>query len=403
MRDLKLSIRLRRGLTVALSILTAITAAGCAASATPAPAAPAGSMPKGCTKAGPVVFAVSGRGDSPVPGVTARMASAIVQATIEGSPIGVVSIDGVPALTGGHAFADPDAGNGDARHSDEETFEAAVYSEIVSTRATAPHADVLDALQVAGQAIRAACGHGGTIYLEDSGLQETGQLNFLQPDLLSAAPDDVVRFLRRGHELPSLKGITVWLTGIGDTSPPQRPLSISEQRNLLAIWTAVARAGGAKVFADPSPRSGKAPAHVPAVLLVPLPRAPRWEPGHWPISFPDSGTVGFEPDEAVFRDPAAARDTLRRLADYLTSSPATRILLTGTTARWGTEAGDIALSRARAQAVERVLVEFGVSGARIKIRGLGWRFPGYVNDQAPGGGLLPGPAEHNRSVIVTRQ
>lgn len=130
---------------------------------------------------------------------------------------------------------------------------------------------MLDALSVAGQAVRAACTHGGTVYLEDSGLQETGALNFREPGLLQAKPSEVVARLAREGELPtSLKGETVFLVGIGDTAPPQGQLSISQQTNLVAIWRAIAKASGAMVYVDPIPRGGPAPTHVPPVEIVPV-------------------------------------------------------------------------------------------------------------------------------------
>jgi len=384
-----------------LSILAcSLAAVGCGSQRSTEPGSP--TMPTGCTKTGPVVFVVSGRQNSPAPGLTATMIVAILRGAKDGSPIGIVNLDGRPKFSRGFRFSDPTAGNPDALHQDQNTFEHGVANWITAIRATAPHADVLDALQIAGRAIRSACGHGGAIYLEDSGLSETGPMSFRQAGLLEAVPRDVVAFLARNHEIPALAGITVWLIGIGDTAPPQHRLSISQQRNLTGIWSGIARAAGASVRVDPAPSTASAPVNVPAVLLVPVPPTAAWnpQPGR-PHVFPDSGTVGFEPNTAVFRDPAAALRTLATLASYLKANPAARILLTGTTAHWGSFAGSVALSHLRARTVKAALVHLGASPAHIRTRGLGWRFPGYINDQTPGGGLLPGPAEHNRSVILT--
>jgi len=383
--------------------LAACTVTGCETPAASAPApASAAEMPMACTKTGPVVFVVSGRRDSPAPAVTGRMGSAITAAADHGSPLGIVDLDGSPRLIKAGRFSDPSAGNTTARDAARESFENGVAAAIAGTRARAPHADVLDALDVAGRAVHAACGHGGTIFVEDSGLQEIGPVDFRQPDLLAAVPQDVASFLARSHELPDLSGITVWLIGIGDTAPPQQRLSISQRRNLIAIWSAIIHAAGGTARVDATPRSGPAPAGVPTVLTVPVPSAPSWTPGPGAFThvFADSGNVGFQPNLAVFRDPAAAQQTLRSLASYLIAHPSARILLIGTTAHWGSLAGCRQLSTERADAVRLVLIMLGAGAGQIRTEGLGWRFPGYVNDQAPGGGLLPGPAEHNRSVIV---
>ncbi|MGH3259035.1 MAG: OmpA family protein [Streptosporangiaceae bacterium] len=365
-------------------------------------------MPRICTQSGPVVFAVSGRQDRPAPGLTGTMQAAAASAVNSGSAIGLVNVDGTPLLVAASRFSDPTAGNSDALTGDQTTYLGQVESAVTGIRATAPHADVLDALDVAGRAVRAACPRGGTIYLEDSGLSETGTMDFRQQGLLEAVPSDVVAFLRAKDELPYLKGISVVLVGIGDTAPPQHPLSIAQRDNLIAIWSAIAKAGGAtSVQIDPAPLSGPAPAHVPTVLLVPVPAEPvvtlphNSGPDTPETVLPDSGPVGFEPSTTLLRQPAEARAALLPLARYLASHPSARIELTGTTAHWGSLAGCITLALQRSNTVKALLVDMGAQASQIITQGLGWQFPGYINDQGPGGTLLPGPAEHNRSVIIT--
>ena len=65
----------------------------------PAPGARAGDRDApGLYKAGPVVFAVSGRQDSPAPAVTSRMQAALQRAVAENSAVGLVDVDGAPKL-----------------------------------------------------------------------------------------------------------------------------------------------------------------------------------------------------------------------------------------------------------------------------------------------------------------
>ena len=393
----------------AAMVTVAALAAACAGQGpAPDPRPPSVAMPQVCTKGGPVVFVVGGRQERPAPVMTGSMQTAATKAVREGSAIGLVDLDGRPRVVMAGAFSDPGA-NPLALQAAQQHYLSSLTRAVERTRAEFPHADVLDALNVAGHAVRGACRYGGTIYLEDSGLEETGLVNFHEIGMLGARPADVVSFLAHQHDLPYLAGIAVVLVGFGDTALPQHPLSISQQADVVAIWSAIAKAGGAApVRVDQSPLSGPAPAHVPLVLSVPVPAEPVWMP---PTSsgasnpgfvFPDSGPVGFEPDTAVFRDPAAAHVALRRLASYLAADPSARIELTGTTARWGPFAGAVALSWHRADAVKAALVHMGAAPGQIKTRGLGWRFRGYINDRGPGGTLLPGPAEHNRSVIVSK-
>jgi OmpA-OmpF porin, OOP family len=389
------------GLAVATVLGTVLTACGSRPSS--APAAPTPAMPLKCTKSGPVVLVVSGRQNSPAPAFTGAMFTAAQTAINQGSPIGLVNLDGKPRLTMAGRFTDQGV-NSAALQNDRQNYLSELISAVQDTRAKYPHADMLDALNQAGRAAHAGCSHGGTIYVEDSGLQETGPVPFRQPGLLAASPADVVAFLRGEKELPHLAGLKVVFSGLGDTASPQHPLSIAQQDNVIAIWTAVAYSGGAiSVVIDSAPRAGiSAPEHVPPVLQVPVPAEPVWNSGDHNFVFPDSGPVGFEPGTTVLRDRAAALAALQPLARYLAAHPSARIELTGTTAHWGTLASCRILARQRASTVKGVLLRMHAKPDQIRIRGVGWLFSGYVNDQGPDGTLLPGPAEHNRSVIVTQ-
>jgi OmpA-OmpF porin, OOP family len=359
-----------------------------------------GAMPAACTKGGPVVFAVSGRRDSPAPGLTTMMQTALQQAATQNSAVGVVNVDGTPALSAAGS-AGTQGMNSSAAQQYAASFAAGVASKIQSVRAASPHADVLDALNVAGSAIRAACSYGGTIFLEDSGLQDVRPLDFTRPGQLEALPPAVVSFLASEGEIPDLAGITVVLVGVGDTAPPQQPLAIGQQSHLRAIWSAIIEAGHGRVETDPSPRGNPAPSGVPLVNLVTVPQLASWPGGNASVSLPDTGPVGFQPNTATFRDPSAARDALQDIAQFLLDNPAAKIELTGTTARWGGDAWDETLSRERANAVMSALISLGVSPGQVTTRGVGWRSPCYEPDGGPQGPMLGPQAEHNRSVIAT--
>jgi outer membrane protein OmpA-like peptidoglycan-associated protein len=363
-------------------------------------------MPASCTKAGPVVYAISGRQDSPAPGLTTRMHIAAQEAARQGSTIGVVSVDGAPKLIGTWS-ADTRNMNSSAAQLYDVNFVAALAHRIQAVRATSPHADVVDALEIAGRAIRAARAachalRGGTIFLEDSGLQDVGPLNFTRPGQLEALPPAVVSFLSEEHEIPDLAGMMVVLVGFGDTATPQRPLAIGQQAHLRAIWSAVIKAGGGQVETDPFPRENPAPRGVPPVNLIAVPPLPVW-PGVHKKSFllPDTGPFGFRPNTATFRHPSGAQNALSNIARYLLDNPTVKIELTGTTARWGSDESDVTLSTQRANAVKSALVSLGDSPEQILARGTGWRSPCYERDGGPKGPLLEPQARHNRSVIVT--
>ncbi|WP_112321088.1 OmpA family protein [Oceanibium sediminis] len=68
--------------------------------------------------------------------------------------------------------------------------------------------------------------------------------------------------------------------------------------------------------------------------------------------------------------------SLQPLADALSANPGTGIVLVGHTDNAGTLTANIALSRSRAEAVRRVLVErYGIDAARIEAEGAGYLVP----------------------------
>jgi outer membrane protein OmpA-like peptidoglycan-associated protein len=324
--------------------------------------------------------------------LTGAMRAAAATAVREGSAIGLVDVDGQPHLVQAGDFSDPGV-NSVALQAAQQHFLGSLISAAEHVRAAFPHADVLDALNVAGHAIRAACRHGGTIYLEDSGLQESGVVNFRQAGLLGAAPASIVRSLTQKRELPYLAGITVVLVGIGYTAPPQQPLSISQQDNLVAIWAAIAKAGGATVQIDLAPLSGPAPAHVPAVSLVRVP----------PISSvhgADGSIITTLPDTLLFHFNSAALlpsadAVLRPLAEQARSQHL-QVSVTGYASPEGSSAYNKVLSERRAIAVRDQLIALSLPPAQaIHVSGAGIRQP-------QNGCLIDGHLNEARCALLRR-
>lgn len=352
---------------------------------------------------GPMAFAVSGRSNSPEPGLPQAVQDATVsvlsRSVDEGYEprITLINVDGRPTSAGNDTFR-TDAGNAIAAEDDRNAFLDGFGSAVTELRAQTPEVDVLGALDLAGRS--AGGNRPGTVVLVDSGLSTVAPLDFRQRGLLEAPPEETVDALRASNALPDLEGTTVVLAGLGDVAEPQPALSPAQRQSLVALWTAVATAGGASCVAVvPEPRGGDAPTDAPPVSVVDLPPPPAITPGR-ATALPDDNSVGFRPDTADFRDRNAARGVLAPFAQFLTESPNRRIALTGTSARAGTPQGQVDLSTRRAEAVKALLVELGAPADRISTRGVGSQFPGYVNDVGPDGRQLPGPASSNRTVIV---
>jgi OmpA-OmpF porin, OOP family len=363
-----------------------------------------GGAPLACpVPVGPMAIAVSGRANSPEPGLPTSVQQAAISVVAGAADqkvapkFTVVDLDGRPTVAGSDTYR-TDAGNAIAAQDDRNAFLSGLGKAISGVRAQYPEADVLGALALAGRSVQG--GRPGTVVLVDSGLSTVAPLDFRQQGLLDAPAQDTVGFLRDHQALPDLSGATVVLAGLGDTAAPQAALDTAQRTELVALWKGIAQASGAACVAVvDEPRSGDAPADVPPVSTVAVPPPPTVTPGK-ATSLPDDGSVGFQPDTAEFRDRDAARGVLTPFAQFLAQGPTRRLALTGTTARAGTAASQVQLSTQRAEAVKALLVELGASPDQITTKGVGSQFPGYVNDVGPDGKQLPGPASQNRQVIV---
>lgn len=390
-----------RSTTVAL-LAGAALLAGCGSEPAVVTPAAAGNGTATCTApAGPVAIAMSGRANSPAPTLP-PIAGAVLAAALgrvdvggTGSMITLVNVDGRPESVGAAAFK-PSGKESIALERSRGQFEDSFATAASQVRAQVPEVNGLAALGVASD----AAGEGGTVVFADSGLQTMAPLDYRTPGLLDADPAEVVAFLERTEAIPDLTGRTVFLVGIGDTAAPQAPLDVARAERLEAVWEQIALAGDAACVAVVGdPRGGDAPADVPPVSLVDVPPPPG-PTGLASAVLPDDGTVGFVAGRAELRNHAAAALVLQPLADALIAAPTQRIRLTGTTARHGDLDGQIDLAGRRAETIKAIVVDLGAAPDQIETVGLGSEFPQYINDQGPGGTLLPGPAAQNRSVRI---
>jgi OOP family OmpA-OmpF porin len=343
----------------------------------------------------PLTIVVGERSNVPGTQFPGAVNTLLTTAATDRQPITLIRIDSKPKVFRLAPFSTTDVNSG-AIQQDISTYVSNVIQILTGPRlhAAAPEADVLGALSLAASATPP----GGNIVVIDSGLQTAGQLRYQMPGMLMSPPGDVVKYLRAADLVPPLHGRHVLLYGFGYGAAPQASLSQPERENVVAQWKAIAAAGGACVTADTTPNTGAELAGMPAVSTVPLPAPPVFKPcGTTVLS--DAGSVGFNDGDDTFRDPAAARSTLSRLASVLRESTEP-ITLIGSTSTEGGDAINNPLSASRAGAVKSVLTSLGVAGSRITVVGDGAHYPGRVPDIGSDGELLPGPAEQDREVIV---
>jgi outer membrane protein OmpA-like peptidoglycan-associated protein len=337
---------------------------------------------------------VGARANSPAPALPDEVRGLIREAAKKSAKIQVIGVDGVPSV-GLTATFKTEGKNPQIRDRDLANFLGHTEGYVRALQPKEPQADVLTALNLAARSTP----EDGTIVLMDSGIPTAGPLSFLNSEMFAAAPKDVVAFLRAEKLMPSLDKRSVVLAGVGDTADPQPVLPENYHKQVTGLWTTIATEAGATCVQPLKVAPGRESVKtgVP-VSVVALPPPPVFEDCGTTV-LADSSPVGFVVDSAEFRDPKAARATLKKLADRMTGHSQTAEL-TGTTSSEGSDADNQELSERRATAVKAVLTGLGVSASRITAKGAGEHGPNHVRDTTKGGALIPSAAARNRSVVV---
>lgn len=378
----------------AMLAVGALLLAGCADSAAgQEPAAAA----QGCPiPTGPVAIAAAGRANAPAAAKSPALSRAIEAAIAQQSYLAIIDTGGTPTVVGAGELK-LTAKNGPAQEDQRRTFSNQIATTLANLRSNTPEANPLQALAEAAGSVKSRAATG-TVVLADSGLQTTGALDYTRDGMLLAEPSDLATAVKAAGQLPDLTGITVVLTGIGDTAPPQASLDTSTRTRLQAQWKALVTAAGAScVYVDPMPNTQPAPTGLPAVSVVTPPPPPVYDLDR-PISL-RGDVLAYRDNSPELLDPVAARAALAPLVAALLGTEG-RITLTGTTATGGTEADRLRLSADRAETAKQLLVAMGVDAARITTKGVGIDFPGFKPDQDDSGRQIPEVAAQNRSVIV---
>jgi outer membrane protein OmpA-like peptidoglycan-associated protein len=349
-----------------------------------------------------IVLVIGAHRNVPAPSLDQRLKCQLAAQIRAGQPVRIVVASGQPWLispqlirVSGGTLAEQ---NSPWVQKDLQHIQAAV----TVARATSPGVDDLAALSIAADAMRSAGAPHAEVALLDSGLDDSGVLDFIVPGMLAAAPAEVASQLKAAGNLPDLRGLTVLLVGIGYSAPPQTPLSEKWRSNLTQIWATVVRSAGATVQIVPQPAQGASVPTDQPVKLIPVPQDQPVRPiTRNPIVFTGASPVRFEPNSTVLVDPAAALRALKPIAKWLASDPSRRALLVGTTADVGPMIGQIKLSELRADRIRNELVALGTLPAQISTSGVGSNFAQFTPDRNDSGALLAGPATLNRSVRIT--
>ncbi|MFG1926552.1 OmpA family protein [Cryptosporangium sp. NPDC048952] len=343
---------------------------------------------------GALALVIGNRSNMPLPVLPKRVVDIIEDSILSKDTVYLVAVSGEPKLVR-QLKIEHDCDSKKACDTEVGKQTQAIARAIEDAKAEAPEADTLGAIGIAADNLSAFTGSGPKqLVVVDSGLQTAGEMPLQDPGAMAADPKAVATALKKAGSLDSLKGVNVLFTGLGSTVKPQTPLPAGKRSTLKKLWQTVLEAGGAKVQIDTAQLVDNPPlGGLPAVTEVPV------EEPKPPVPLPcirvREDQIGFLPDEATFRDDAAAEDVLRPTAEKLKAESASATL-TGTTAvpdRTG-------LSLRRAEAVKARLVNLGVPADSLETRGVGINFDGFVPDTDKNGNLIETKAVQNRQVII---
>ena len=278
-----------------------------------------------------------------------------------------------------------------------------------------PEADYLAAIRLSASSLRSLDSSytSRTIICCGSGLSTSGYLNF-RNNLLSAEPQVIVDMLKEREALPDLSGITVYFLGMAQVEAPQEKLTPKQSNNLTSIWKAVVEASGGEFVSNdyiavsdetrttdslPSVSVVDIPSDTPIVFDTDVLEQTDAEESNAfdePVALEES-QVEFVADEAAYRNPEAALETIRPIADYLAEHESVSLLLVGSTAGDITDESALRLSQARADAVKKTLCDdLGIDESRIHTLGMGSSAPWHISN----GGYDGAAASRNRSVTL---
>lgn len=230
--------------------------------------------------------------------------------------------------------------------------------------ATGPY----DLMTVLTQAVRVTT-HPGMLLVLSSGLSTAGAFNMQQVGW-GADPHTIAATLRHRGFLPRLTGWRVVFSGLGGTAPPQPALPPPQRSLLTRYWLAICQAAGAaSCTVDAVTRPDPASRSTTPVPIVPVPRVQSVRGPHGiRTTVPADEFFAFNSSRLLPKANAVLGPLARRArAQRMTVS-----IIGYASPDGGTQAYNLALSAARARAVETRLIALGVPARQIgKAIGLG--------------------------------
>lgn len=393
----------RRLITAGATAL-ALTLTGCSAPADPERECLPVALPQAAQA---LIMIVGTHAGTPAPNVPGT-AAPLLQATLAaGNPVRVIALDGTPALLELPATRPVSRNTCDGFATTLAGATNAVIGAVKAAAADSDGNDMYSSLDLAGKIAHANGWNNATILVIDSGLAERPRspINFAQPGMTTADAEQVSTFALASQPL-DLSGLTVDFQGLGQTAPPQLPLSPAEQIVVAEIWPGIAtKAGAADVRVTPVPRTGPGPDTPYVTALTPVAAVDIFTPPT--PTAPTTLTLGeadvhFASNKADLTDPAAAEKRLAPVVAWLAADPTHKVTLYGRTDSAGGHDYNLDLGTRRAETVKASILRADpdINHDQITTVGQGYDFEGFIPDKRPDGSLDPVKASKNRHVLV---
>ena len=344
---------------------------------------------------------IGAHANQPVPELPAAVQQRVLHAAQGERPIGVLTVEGTAQVLQPPLPMSVTGTTPTERAASDKRNAASVAALVHRAHPATAGADLMTSLLKAARAAHSAADPVRRIVAVDNGLSDRGPVDFTVPGMTDANAKDVVSsLLKRGTITPTtFKGLTVEFVGLGTTIAfPQTKLPASQVAAMTSVYSGVVRAGGGVPVLTPLVRTG--PALITKLPTKSVDKSNTEVTLGGTSALGDGSSVAFQPGTASFRDPGAARTLLTPVAKWLAPGTKHRAVVVGTTSDEGnaSKASDLALSRARAQAVKDLLVSLGADAGRVSAEG-----KGYIADPPDRvkGVLDPAKAAQNRVVRIT--
>lgn len=318
--------------------------------------------------------------------------------------LGLTLIDGSPKLVKSFESPKPKVMLTPSKKQDilNTQFEE-IKTFIDGLRPQAPECDILKAINISADNL-ADRGGVKSLVIMDSGLSTTGLLDFRSADVASLKIDEIIGALQSKKAIPNLEGVDVSWYGMGQTTDPQIEPSSEYKYVLEELWTAILKEAGAKsvhiaresledVELDRSdfPKVSPVDCKLEESIIASLDE---------PMVFGQE-KIKFKSDSAeLLTDKKDVEARLKPIVDFMNENSQEKILLAGTTAKYGRQKSCEDLSLKRCETIKTILVSKGIEEARIRLLGLGYENPFYQNDLKADGSQDEVLAVKNRTVIV---